>query len=167
MLALAGDGARRAALERRVEELGLGSQVHFLGSVDALGPVLLAANVVVLASREEAQPLSILEAMARARPVVASAVGGLRDLIDDGENGLLVRPADPEALAQALILLHQRPDFARRLGDEAGDRVRAGSTWAHAVARHEVVYDEVLGFAGFTPEVEARGRAASSAGSRA
>ena len=75
VVGLAGEGARRAILERRVVELGLAPRVRFLGEVEALGPVLLAADLVVLPSREEAMPLSLLEAMARARPIVATRVG--------------------------------------------------------------------------------------------
>ena len=78
---LAGDGTRRSALERRVADLGLSSRVRFLGEVDSLGPVLLAADLVVLPSREEAMPLTLLEAMARARPIVATRVGGVPDVI--------------------------------------------------------------------------------------
>lgn len=167
VVVMAGEGARRAGLERRTADLGLASKVHFLGSVESLGPVLLAADAVVLASREEAQPLSVLEAMARARPVVASAVGGLPDLIEDGESGILVPAADPEALAQALATLHHTPDLGRRLGAQAADRAHGSFTWAHVVERYEAVYDEVLGLAAFSPEPGARGRAASPVGPRA
>lgn len=166
VLALAGEGARRAGLERMARELGVDSQVRFLGSVEALGPVLWAADLVVLASREEGQPLSILEAMARGRPVVASAVGGLPDLIEDGVSGVLVPVGDVDALSRALALLHERPDAARRLGDEAAERAQARFTWAHAVERHEAVYDDVLGLAGFTPEPDSRSRSATPVGPR-
>lgn len=166
VVALAGEGARQAGLERRAEELGLARKVHFLGSVDSLGPVLLAADAVVLASREEAQPLSILEAMARGRPVVASAVGGLPDLIQDGSSGLLVPPNDPEALALALATLHQRPEVAELLGSGAAARAHGQFTWAHAVERYEAIYDDLIGLAGFTPRSGSRGRAPAPAGTR-
>jgi len=166
VVALAGEGARQEGLERRAEELGLARKVHFLGSVDELGPVLLAADAVVLASREEAQPLSILEAMVRGRPVVASRVGGLPDLIEHRVTGLLVPPGDPEALAEALATLHQQPDLARQLGAEASERAHAQCTWAHAVARYEAIYDDLLGLAGFTPRSDSRGRAPTAVGTR-
>jgi glycosyltransferase involved in cell wall biosynthesis len=163
--AFAGEGARRAGLVRRAADLGLESRVRFLGEVDALGPLLLAADAVVLASREEAQPLSVLEAMIRARPVVASEVGGLPELLEGGR-GLLVPPGDPDALASALTVLHKRPDVADRLGARAAERAYGELTWAHTVERYEAVYDDLLGLAGFTPETHARGRAPSTVGTR-
>jgi glycosyltransferase involved in cell wall biosynthesis len=166
VVALAGEGARRAGLERRAIDLGLADRVHFLGSVESLGPVLLAADAVVLPSREEAQPLSVLEAMIRGRPVVASSVGGLPDVLEHGVSGVLVPPADAEALAGALAGLHQRPDVAESIGEAAADRAYAELTWAHAVERYEAVYDDVLGLDGFTPETHARGRAPSPVGTR-
>jgi glycosyltransferase involved in cell wall biosynthesis len=166
VVALAGEGARQTELERRVEELGLARKVHFLGSVDALGPVLLAADAVVLASREEAQPLSILEAMVRGRAVIASAVGGLRDLIEDGASGLLVPPGDAAALAAALETLHQRPEVADQLGSAATERAHGQFTWSHAVARYEAIYDDLIGLSGFTPRSESRGRAPTPVGTR-
>lgn len=166
VVALAGEGGRQAGLERRAAELGLARKIHFLGNVDALGPVLLAADAVVLASREEAQPLSILEAMVRGRPVVASAVGGLPDLIQDGVSGLLVPPGDPEALARALATLHQHPELGEQFGSAAAERALGQFTWAHAVERYEALYDDLLGLAGFTPRSDARGRAPTVAGMR-
>lgn len=154
--ALAGEGSRREALERRVVDLGLGSRVHFLGAVGSLGPVLLAADAVVLPSREDVLPLSLLEAMARGRPVVACAVGGVPELIEDGVLGLLVPPGDPEALAGALARFHREPDLGRRIGQQAGDHVRRGLLWRHVVDRYEAVYDEVLGLAGFAPAASPR-----------
>jgi glycosyltransferase involved in cell wall biosynthesis len=164
VVGLAGEGTRRAMLERRASELGLGSRVQFLGQVDSLGPVLLAADVVVLPSREESMPLSMLEAMARGRPMVASRVGGVPDVLVNGEHGLLVDPGDPEALAGALAELHGQPELARRLGEQGADRVRAAFTWPHVVERFEAIYDEVLGLAGFAPEPDPR--RAGSAGVR-
>jgi glycosyltransferase involved in cell wall biosynthesis len=164
VVALAGEGARRGALERRVAELGLTSRVHFLGPVESLGPVLLAADAVVLPSLEEAMPLSLLEAMARGRVVVASHVGGVPEVIEHGVHGLLVPPGDAEALAAALAELHGKVDLARRLGQHAADQILGALTWDHVVARFEAVYDEVLGLAGFTPEPGPRRRGALAGG---
>ena len=158
VVALAGEGGLKGFLERRVADAGLGSHVHFLGPVESLGPVLLAADAVVLPSREEGMPISLLEAMARGRVVVASDVGGVPDVIEHGVHGLLVPPGDAEALAEALGGLHGKADFALRVGQNAADRVSDSLTWAHVVERFEAVYDEVLGLAGFTPESGARGR---------
>jgi glycosyltransferase involved in cell wall biosynthesis len=165
--ALAGDGSRRAMLERRVTELGLESRVHFLGPVEALGPVLLAADAVVLPSRDETMPLSLLEAMVRARPVIASAVGGVPDVIEDGTRGLLVPAGDSEALATALARLHREKDVGRQLGMQAALHIRHSLTWAHVVERYEAVYDDVLGLAGFVPSSTALRRGGPVGGGRA
>lgn len=149
--ALAGDGPRRAALEAEVERLGLGGQVSFLGRVDEVGPLLLAADAVVLPSRWEGLPLSLLEAMARGRPVVASAVGGVPEVIEDGLHGRLVPPGDPAALADALEAVHRRPDAAFQLGRAGARRVREAFTWPRVVEQFEALYDDVLGLASFAP----------------
>jgi len=156
--AIAGDGSLREFLERRVQEAGLESRIHFLGPIESLGPLLLAADAVVFPSRQDGLPLSLLEAMARGRAVVATDVGGVPDVIEHDVHGLLVPPGDPEALAEALGGLHAQADQERRLGQNAADRVRDSLTWDHVVDRYEAVYDEVLGLAGFTPEAGARGR---------
>ncbi len=156
---LAGEGTRRVWLERRAAELGLEGAVHFLGQVESLGPLLLAADAFVLPSREEALPLSLLEAMARARPVIASQVGGVPEVVEDRIHGRLVPPGDVPALAGALEAFHQKPDAARQMGLHGAERMRSSFTWARVVAAYEAVYDDVLGLAGFTPE-EARGRKA-------
>jgi glycosyltransferase involved in cell wall biosynthesis len=149
--ALAGTGSLREALERRVRETGLDGHVRFLGALDDIGPLLSAADVVVLPSLWEGLPLILLEAMARARPVVASAVGGIPEVVEDGVSGLLVPPGRPDALAVALGQMRRHPRDAEALGAAAAARVRADFTWARVVERFEAVYDEVLGLATFAP----------------
>jgi glycosyltransferase involved in cell wall biosynthesis len=103
-LVIAGDGDERAGLERRVSELALGDRVRFLGPV-ARGSVLelfSAADAAVLSSAWENFPHTAVEALAVGTPVIASAVGGVPEVVTDGENGLLVPPGDPEALAAAI-----------------------------------------------------------------
>lgn len=150
-LAVAGDGSLRGALEERARQLGIESRVHFLGSLDDPGPLLAAADAFVLPSKWEGLPLALLEAMARSRPVVASAVGGVPEVIEHGENGWLVPPGDVTALAEALELFHRKSDRAMRLGRAAGERVRRDYHWQAVVNGFEGVYDEVLGLATFTP----------------
>ena len=146
---LAGEGSLRAALERRVAELGLTECVAFLGRLEEAGPILLAADAVVLPSLWEGLPLVLLEALARGRPVVASAVGGVPDVIEDGVTGRLVPAGDAAALAEALAGFHGRPDAALRLGREGEQRVREGFTWERVIEAFELVYDDVLGLASF------------------
>lgn len=149
--AFAGEGTRRTALERRAAELGLAERVRFLGMVEEIGPLLAAADAVVMPSRWEGLPLTLLEALARARPVVASAVGGIPEVIEDRASGRLVPPGDVAALADALEWLHRRADLAAALGREGAAVVRERYTWDRVVQSFEEVYDEVLGLASFAP----------------
>jgi glycosyltransferase involved in cell wall biosynthesis len=94
--------------------------VHFLGVLPAnqVGAYLSAGDIFVLPSRDEVLPLSLIQAMALARPVIATRVGGIAEIIEDGVNGLLVDSEDSQALASALISL-TNPDFRRALGHKA------------------------------------------------
>ena len=148
---LAGDGSKRAALEARAQELGLEQRVRFPGQVEDLGPLLAAADAVALPSRWEGLPLVLLEAMVRARPVVATPVGGIPEVVEDGVHGRLVPVGDAAALAGVLAAFHQRPDEAVRMGRRGAARVRESYTWPRVVEAFEAVYDEVIGLASFAP----------------
>jgi glycosyltransferase involved in cell wall biosynthesis len=150
-LAVAGDGSLRGALEQRAQQLGLGTRVRFLGTLDDIGPLLAAADVVVAPSLWEGLPLALLEAMARSRPVVATAVGGVPEVIEHGLHGWLVPPGNVVALADALEMFHRKTDRASRMGRAAGERVRQDYHWQAVVDGFESVYDEVLGLATFAP----------------
>jgi len=160
VVALAGEGSRRDALERRVAELGLSDRVRFLGMVEEIGPLLAAADAVVMPSRWEGLPLTLLEALVRGRPVVASAVGGIPEVIEDRVSGRLVPAGDVTALAETLEWLHRRADLATALGREGAARVRERFTWERVVESFEEVYDEVLCLASFAPAKAAGARAA-------
>lgn len=149
---LAGEGRLRAALEERARHLGLEANVRFTGQVDDLGPLLAAADAVALPSRWEGMPLVLLEALARGRPVVASAVGGVPEVVTDEEHARLVPPGDVAALAAALEAFHRHPDAALRMGWRGAMLVREGYTWSRVVERFEAVYDEALGLASFAAE---------------
>jgi glycosyltransferase involved in cell wall biosynthesis len=103
-LAIAGDGPDRDALERRARELGLDGRVRFLGNVSRDGVLRLfrAADASLLSSSWENFPHTVVEALAVGSPVIATAVGGVPEVVRDGENGLLVPPGDAEALAAAI-----------------------------------------------------------------
>ncbi len=103
-LVIAGDGPERPALERRVLELGLDARVRFLGSVprETVLRLFRAADASVLASAWENFPHTVVEALAVGCPVIATAVGGVPEVVRDGENGLLVPPGEPGALADAI-----------------------------------------------------------------
>jgi len=120
-LLIVGEGSRREALEHQVAELGIGSRVIFTGRRDDVPAVTAALDVAVLPSYREAQGLTILEAMALSRPVVASNVGGIPEMVEDGRTGLLVPPHDPGALAAAIIRLlvdHPLADMLARAGHD-------------------------------------------------
>lgn len=124
-LALLGDGPERPALEARVAELGLGARVRFLGGGDREGVLRLfrAADASVLSSAWENFPHTVVESLAVGTPVVATAVGGVPEVVHDGENGLLVPPRDSRALAAAIRRLVDDPALRARLGAAAAPSV--------------------------------------------
>ena len=129
-------GAFQDALERESERLGIRERVEF-GFHEDVPALLESLDVVALPSWTEGLPVVLLEAMAHARPVVATPVGGTPELVVDGETGLLVPPRDPEALAAALRRLLEDPDLARRLG-EAG-RARVAERFTADAQAHRIL----------------------------
>jgi glycosyltransferase involved in cell wall biosynthesis len=125
--ALVGDGEERPALESLCRELGLDGKVTFFGWRRDLAAVYGDLDVVVNASRNEGTPVALIEALAAARPVVATRVGGTPDLLGEGERGRLVPPGEPEALAEAVLETLTGSEAARR-------RALAGRE--HVLARH-------------------------------
>lgn len=115
----------RATVERRVAELGLGDRVTLLGAIDEgrVREELLGAHLFVLASHDEGVPVALMEAMACGLPAVATAVGGVRELVTDGADGILVPPREPSAVAQAVRDLVGDPDRAAALALAARRRV--------------------------------------------
>jgi glycogen synthase len=134
-LVVAGDGPEAAALQGHVQELGLGDSVVFAGAVaPADVPALLTrASIVVIPSRTEAFGLVALEAAAMGRPVVATRVGGLPEVIESGKTGVLVEPDQPAALAQAVIDLLSDPSRLRAMGDAARSRAEIVFPWKACV----------------------------------
>lgn len=120
---IVGDGPDRPAVEAELRRLGLAGAVDLAGEREDVAEILAASHVFVLSSRSEASPISVLEAMAAGLPVVASRVGGLPELVVDGETGLLVSPGDPEELATALACLLDDPTLRERLGSAGRARV--------------------------------------------
>jgi glycosyltransferase involved in cell wall biosynthesis len=107
--AIVGDGERRAALEALVEHLGLADRVWFAGWRDDLPRIYADLDALVISSNNEGTPVSIIEAMAARVPVVATEVGGVPDLLRDGQLGTLVPPEDAEALAEAILATLSAP----------------------------------------------------------
>lgn len=126
-LTLVGDGPQRADLERRAAELGIAGSVTFAGyrNQDEVQQHLRDADVFVLPSFAEGVPVSLMEAMAISRPVVATNVGGVTELVRDGVNGFVVAPGDPLALQAVIAGVVADPELRVRLGAAGRETVRA------------------------------------------
>ena len=126
---LVGEGRREEDLRRQVRDLGLECSVRFLGTRRDLPEIFRALDLFVQPSLWEGLPLALLKAMGAGLPVVATRVSGSREAIEDGVNGCLVAPGDPEALARAILELQRQPEVRRRLGDAARCTVASGIPW--------------------------------------
>jgi L-malate glycosyltransferase len=142
---LIGDGECRPALESLTRTLDLEARVHFAGRQPNEPNLHCLFDVSVLCSVSEGFPNSIVEAMAAARPVVATDVGGVRDAVHDGETGLLVPPSNPGRLAAAIEDLLLDPRRRCALGAAGRDRARARYHAGAVVASLEALYDKLLG----------------------
>ncbi|OLD36955.1 MAG: hypothetical protein AUI57_12725 [Candidatus Rokubacteria bacterium 13_1_40CM_2_68_8] len=125
---LVGDGPERTCLETLAGSLRVADRVVLTGETADVASHLVAADVVVVPSRNEGMGRVVVEAMALGLPVVAAAVGGIPAVIIDGECGRLVGPDDVEALAASLVELGRDPGLRRKLGDAAQERAEAFST---------------------------------------
>jgi glycosyltransferase involved in cell wall biosynthesis len=127
-LLIVGDGPERPAMESQIARLGLEKSVHLLGTRDDIPQILSAMEVFVLTSRMEANPVSILEAMAMGKPVVAPRVGSIPQSVLDGETGYLSEPNDPQSTADRLTEVFLHPACARAFG--AAGRQLVESRWS-------------------------------------
>ncbi len=116
---IVGDGDLRAELEAKRDELGLQQQVVFAGIIRDIPAVLAAVDILTFSSDWEGLPVALLEGMAMEKPVVSTAVGGVPLVVQDGENGLLVAPRQPQKLAAELLRVLRDPELASRLGQAA------------------------------------------------
>jgi glycosyltransferase involved in cell wall biosynthesis len=141
---IVGEGPDRAAVEAEIRRLGLDERVRLAGERRDVPALLAASDVFVLSSDSEGLPVSVLEAMATELPVVASRVGGLPELVVDGETGILVPPGDARELGAALGRLTADPELRRRFG--AAGRARAEAIFDLGPFRraHVELYDEQL-----------------------
>jgi glycosyltransferase involved in cell wall biosynthesis len=147
-----GDGERRAELEALSCRLGLGARVRFLGWRHDLDTLYADMDVVALTSRHEGSPVALIEAMAAARPVVASAVGGVPELVEDGISGYLVPPGDVAGFARAIERVLMSPDRGRTLGETARRRVHPAFGAGRLVNDMDALYRELLERSGSWPE---------------
>jgi glycosyltransferase involved in cell wall biosynthesis len=122
-LCLVGDGPERDQLERRAHELGIMKRTLFLGYQEDVAPFYAAFDAMILPSGNEGTPVSAIEALAAGRPVVATRVGGVSDVVRDGEDGFLVEPGAVDDLADRLARLAGDADLRRRMGEAGRARV--------------------------------------------
>jgi len=146
-LTIAGDGPARPDLEGQVRALGLEEAVRFTGWVNPedVAATINRASIVLMPSREESFGLVALESGLMGRPVVASRVGGLPEVVQHGETGLTVTRDDPQALAEAAIDLLEDPDLARRFGKAGRERGLATFSLDRYVDQYDALYCRLAG----------------------
>jgi glycosyltransferase involved in cell wall biosynthesis len=138
-----GEGPDRGKLKARMDAAGLTGVVTLAGFCDDVWPSLAATDIVCLPSKSEGMPNVLLEAMAVGKPIVATGVGGVPEAITPAQNGLLVAPDDPRALAAGLARLLDDEALASRLGAAAKQTIEARFRARDAVSRYGEVYDRL------------------------
>ncbi|MCL6620974.1 MAG: glycosyltransferase [Syntrophobacterales bacterium] len=143
-LLIVGEGPYRPVIEAKIRELGLAAWVRLVGHQEDVPACLALMDAVVLASyAHEGVPQALLQALAMARPVVATRAGGIPEVIRGGQTGLLVPPRDPQALAQALIRLMEAPEEAQAFGRRGRELVAAHHSLERMADRLEEIYREL------------------------
>ena len=142
---IAGEGTCREPLVTLARELGVLDKIDFLGHREDVSAVLSDADIFVLPSRSEAFPNAIMEAMAAGLPVVASNVGGIPELVEDGRTGHLVQPGDAAGLADSVIALLERPQQLEEFGRAARRKVEESYSFDRMVGQFEDLYERELG----------------------
>lgn len=141
---IVGDGVLRSKLEQQTRELGIADRVLFTGWRRDMPRIYVDLDILVVSSDNEGTPVSVIEAMAAGCPVVATRVGGLSDLVADGQTGYLVPPRDPEELANAVLHLLRDSETVRRIAGNARNAVREGFSLARLIADEEQLYHRLL-----------------------
>lgn len=141
---IVGEGLLRREVENEASHLGLDGRVIFTGLREDVPELLEALDVVVIPSLAEGLPNVLLEAMAASRPIVASEVGGVKEVIQDGETGILVPPSDYQALAKGIIKLLENPEKARTMVNRAHKLVEERFSLPRMVKEYERLYEGLL-----------------------
>jgi len=144
-LLLVGDGEERGYLEKLVNKMGLEDCVSFIGRVphERALTYMVTSDVFVLPSLSEGFPMTILEAMACGLPIVATRIGGLPEVIEDGRSGFLVEPENPKEIAERVLLLLEDNELRKRISLNNKERVEKYS-WQHIVNRLAEVYSGIF-----------------------
>ncbi|GAB5439970.1 MAG: glycosyltransferase [Fuerstiella sp.] len=143
-LLIVGEGDERSAIESEITRRGLQQHVTLTGNRTDVSDLLAASDVFLMSSISEGIPLTIIEAMASARPVVSTAVGGIPEMIHDGKTGLLASAGDAKTLARQLQRLHQQPALRRRIVEAAAESARRRFSLTGMLNQYERMYREVL-----------------------
>jgi glycosyltransferase involved in cell wall biosynthesis len=141
---IVGQGGLRDELEAHAVRLGVAAHLRFLGHREDVQNILSICDIFVLPSLSEGMPLALLEAMAAGLPAVATHVGGVTEVLEDRKTGLLVRPGDSGALADAIMTLLENPAFAKELGEAAREISATRYSLAGMIRAYEGVYSELI-----------------------
>jgi len=141
LLLVAGEGDQLGPLQKEASALGIEGNVKFLGFRDDVPSLLQAMEVFVLPSLSEGLPLAVLEALALRKPVVATSVGGIPEIVEDGVTGYLVPPKDPQALADKILLLLRDPRTAASFGQAGRKTVEEAFGLEQMVRKYQALYD--------------------------
>ena len=143
-LVLVGDGADRGAVEQLARELGVYPQLHLEGYQAEIAPYYAAFDALLLTSENEGTPVVAIEALAAGRPVVATDVGGVATVVDDGETGYLAARADVDALAERVERLARDPELSREMGALGATRMRERFARERMVQDVQRLYERLL-----------------------
>jgi sugar transferase (PEP-CTERM/EpsH1 system associated) len=144
-LVLVGDGPLLTDLQRKAQELGVADLVWMPGDQENVPELLRMMDIFLLPSLAEGISNTVLEAMASRLPVIATRTGGTPELIDDGENGLLVPVGDAKALAMSIAKMCVDPAMIKTMGMRGYEKVKLQFNWTRTVEEYLSVYDDVLG----------------------
>jgi len=142
-LMLVGDGPDRHSVERLVSRLDLEEEVLLTGFRSDVANLLRCSDMVVLCSETESAPLTLLEGLSSGLPVVATSVGGIPEIVEDGVNGFLVQPKCPEEIAEKILQLNADKDLRMRLGESARETVLERYTAERVVGQYLEIYDKI------------------------
>ncbi|WHH58382.1 glycosyltransferase family 4 protein [Petroclostridium sp. X23] len=141
---LAGDGNERKNLEEMAEQLGIRDKVVFLGFIDKIYDLINALDINTLTSYSESFPYVLLEGARLRKPTISSAVGGIPDLIKDGQNGYLFKSTDHSEMAEKLLKLVNNKDLRKEFGQKLYERARDSFSNKSLANRHIEIYREIL-----------------------
>lgn len=154
-LVIVGDGPERARLNGLVRDLNIGQQVVMTGARSDIAAMLSSFDVFTLPSHNEGISIALLEAMAARLPVVATAVGGMPEVVSDGQTGMLVRCGDPASLVGGFARYASDKALRRRHGDAGWTRLRTHFSLEHMVSQYMALYSQILNASG--AKVDRRG----------